>query len=349
VTEKRNRLAANKAAGDGEVGKLSSSAVNHIRKSSQRQPSFQSLREMRHNLSKTSWLWPGWLPRGYVTCVAGEPGVGKSLFTLVGLAGPVVRRKRWPDGSPGPERAGVVVWCDTEASQALLVERVETYALPLGRFAIPGSDPLSSVNLSVADARKDLALFVQKVKPDMLVVDSLSGARKGDSEDSASDTQAVMGSLSELARDEGMAVVVVHHLRKRGVADFGTGDGDLSRLRGSSVLAYQSRVVIVLTQKDEVITAKVVKSNLTKKPEPIGACFDDDKLTWCEAPEVLTRRETTLRVMEAFVKGKLAKGPMRYADLLKAATAEGHTRWQLYKVRDSLGVSTAGGWWKLAR
>jgi hypothetical protein len=30
----------------------------------------------------THWDWPGWLPRGYLTILAGQPGLGKSSLCL---------------------------------------------------------------------------------------------------------------------------------------------------------------------------------------------------------------------------------------------------------------------------
>src|SRR4051812_36316265 len=33
-------------------------------------------------LPQTKWLWRRWLPRGYVTLLAGVPGVGKSAIAL---------------------------------------------------------------------------------------------------------------------------------------------------------------------------------------------------------------------------------------------------------------------------
>jgi hypothetical protein len=46
--------------------------------------------------SPIRWLWPGRVPLGGLTLLAGDPGVGKSLLTL-DLAARVSRGAPWPD------------------------------------------------------------------------------------------------------------------------------------------------------------------------------------------------------------------------------------------------------------
>jgi hypothetical protein len=42
------------------------------------------------------WLWPGRIPIGKLTLIAGDPGLGKSFVTL-DMAGRVSRGTPWPD------------------------------------------------------------------------------------------------------------------------------------------------------------------------------------------------------------------------------------------------------------
>jgi putative DNA primase/helicase len=46
------------------------------------------------------WLWPGRIPLGKITLLAGDPGVGKSLITL-DIAARVSTGASWPDGEKG--------------------------------------------------------------------------------------------------------------------------------------------------------------------------------------------------------------------------------------------------------
>ena len=42
------------------------------------------------------WLWPGRIPMGKLTVIAGDPGFGKSLLT-VAMASTVTNEAKWPD------------------------------------------------------------------------------------------------------------------------------------------------------------------------------------------------------------------------------------------------------------
>jgi len=48
-----------------------------------------------------NWLWPGRVPSGKLTLVAGDPGLGKSLVAL-DIAARVTRGLPWPDSEELP-------------------------------------------------------------------------------------------------------------------------------------------------------------------------------------------------------------------------------------------------------
>ncbi|HKZ42659.1 MAG TPA: AAA family ATPase, partial [Candidatus Hodarchaeales archaeon] len=88
-------------------------------------PKIATAADLASKLPTIRWLWPGWLPIGFVTILAGNPGVGKSMCALE-LARSVIEPADWPDRVKGPTNQGYVLWCDTESSQALLSERITT-------------------------------------------------------------------------------------------------------------------------------------------------------------------------------------------------------------------------------
>lgn len=57
------------------------------------------------------WLWRGWIPRGKVTLVEGDPGLAKSLLTL-DLAARITKGKPMPDGSSS--QPGAVILTNAE-------------------------------------------------------------------------------------------------------------------------------------------------------------------------------------------------------------------------------------------
>jgi predicted ATP-dependent serine protease len=46
--------------------------------------------------TEIDWLWPGRVPMGMLTLIAGDPGVGKSFLTLY-MAATVSAGQEWPD------------------------------------------------------------------------------------------------------------------------------------------------------------------------------------------------------------------------------------------------------------
>src|ERR1019366_3264104 len=59
------------------------------------------------------WLWPGYLAGGSLAILDGDPGLGKSLVTLV-LTARLTTGRPWPDGTPSPGPASVLLLCDED-------------------------------------------------------------------------------------------------------------------------------------------------------------------------------------------------------------------------------------------
>jgi putative DNA primase/helicase len=54
------------------------------------------------------WLWDGWLARGKLHILAGQPGTGKTTLALE-LGAILTNGSKWPDGSPAPQ-GNVLIW-----------------------------------------------------------------------------------------------------------------------------------------------------------------------------------------------------------------------------------------------
>src|SRR5687768_5398714 len=76
------------------------------------------------------WLWPGYIPRGKLTVLDGDPGLGKSLSTL-DLAARLSRGLPFPDGSGG----------GTVGRTLILQAEDGTAGTVLPRLTAAGADP----------------------------------------------------------------------------------------------------------------------------------------------------------------------------------------------------------------
>ena len=226
--------------------------------------SWADLAQSAHPLQ---WDWPGWLPRGFITMLAGEPGVGKSLL-LLRLAGCYICGWPWPDRAPCTSR-GRVLWCEAEGAQSLNLARAQEWHVPLDGLITPSRDPLHAFSLRSEQDCNALATIARRDDVAVVFIDSLSGALGGHAENSSSNL-AIMAWLAELARDTGKPVLVTHHLRKARSAG---ATLDLDRVRGSTALYQVTRMVWGLQevqargQRWPVLS--VLKDNLAQPPQPL--------------------------------------------------------------------------------
>lgn len=235
-------------------------------------------------IGPVGWDWVSWLPLGLLALIASESGTGKSALMLR-LAGCYTKGWPWPDGSPFTGERGAVLWCESEAAQAINLERAKKWGLPLEQIYTPLDNPLEDFKLE--NSQHYGALIAKSYLPEVriIMIDSLSGADPR-AEKSTEDSTGVLR-LAELARDINKPLLVSHHLRKRSIFD---GDKvDLDRLRGSSSIVQPARIVWALDVPDlkngDWKRLQVVKSNLARFPEPVGLSIDDTGVNFGQAPE----------------------------------------------------------------
>jgi putative DNA primase/helicase len=308
----------------------------------------------------TKWLWPSWVPLGYVTLVAGQPGIGKSIFVLQSLVAPVLEPDQFsfPDHSKCDidSRARIAVWFDTECAQPMLVERARHLELDLARIRTPvnpnrPNDMLAQITLDDEMHRQALVELIRESNAPLLVVDAMLGAHQGN-EAKSRDVSRVLTWLSELARDESIAVVVVDHLRK-------TREGEdsnivtIERIRDSGAKAQYSRSVIALDtprlSREQDVRIRVIKANLCRPPEPCGMQIVDPGVAeWLvEAPEPLGRLTRGAEAMD-FLRPLLASGPRAVQEIKKLAEADGFAWKTIERAKKPLHVEAtrqSGVWW----
>jgi hypothetical protein len=122
----------------------------------------------------------------------------------------------------------------------------------------------------------------------LVIVDSLSGGHRRD-ENSTSMLELVKF-LAIMARDLNIPVLLIHHLRKKGLLEDNTVEID--RLRGSSTIVQTARVIWALDKpnsNDEHLRLRVIKSNIAKEPNPIGCQVDDKGVHFGETPKPISR------------------------------------------------------------
>ena len=183
------------------------------------------------------WLWDGRIARGEVTILAGQGGIGKGF-----LGADLVTKVSRGDPMPGSTRRGrpahVIMITPEDSPQTSFAPRLTAAGADLrlvhdltetsgGTFQVP--DDLPTLRAAI-DEIGDVA---------MVWMDPLSAVSTVSLSTASRVRQQIMNPLQRLARDTGIALVVVHHVVKSG------------SIAGSTTIVDAARSVLKVT-RDEV-------------------------------------------------------------------------------------------------
>jgi hypothetical protein len=180
------------------------------------------------------WLWPGRIPIGKLTLLAGDPGLGKSLITL-DMAARVSAGASWPDVPDDSQAAGGVVLLSAEDDLADTIRpRLDAQKADCTR--------VSSLT-TFGDLATDIDMLSKSIELTdncrLVVVDPISAYMgKADSHNNA-EVRAILAPLAQLAAEKRVAILAVTHLRK--------GEGEpIYRAMGSLAFVASVRTAWVI-------------------------------------------------------------------------------------------------------
>lgn len=305
---------------------------------------YATLEELDDILGDVEWLWRKWIPKGFVTMVVGDPGIGKSAVVLDWVRS-ITNCLPFPMEEKPINKSENVVWIDTEATQQILNMRSKTLGIQRDKVHIPviDGDILSQPNIGVEEHRSQIIELVEYAKPAIVVLDSLGGSHSR-GENKTEDIKPVMEFSALLARDYKTSVVIVHHLNK-GRADE-SPEISLYRIRGSTIIPALARSIIALERSiDNTNKMRVIKSNLAviHKDEIISVIPNmtpDDNIIGFEyrkfvpPPAKKNKKERCTEWVVAQLEK--AKDGIDLTELTELGSAEGFSRQTLYSARDTM-------------
>jgi AAA domain len=346
---------------------------------------YPSLHEVSSWIPPVDWLWPSWIPRGLLTLFGAAPGMGKSLVAL-DLARRLIHGEPLPDGAPVPRPGCNVLVVDAEGSPALLNQRAQAWNMDLRHlflFAPSGSHRV--INLADPQQGVQLVRMVGEVQPALIVIDSLAAATTR-GETSLEGARDLLNALAALAARTQVAVLLIHHLRKRGrFGNSATAPRVAAEdLRGSSYLSAAARSVLALSIAGSAPPAaslqppataawqpgfaglrrlEVVKTNLCSLPPPLALAIVGEDVrvptlrysSLAEPPPVPDQVDLCARWLLDFMAA--AGGPVKPRDAVQAAAMAGFSRNTVYRARQGLagwvvdagrGPRDPGKRWRLA-
>lgn len=159
------------------------------------------------------WTWPGYIPRGALTLIVGEPEGSKTTY-CIDYAARVSRGAAWPDGAAGGKPSSVI-FLSTEDSVSYTLKP---------RFVAMGGDASRIFGLKFVVGQRGFTLdkdvptlqaMVKTTGAGHVIIDPLNGhLGKVDSwKDDA--LRAVLGPLAQLAEQMDLVVLAIVHLNKQ--------------------------------------------------------------------------------------------------------------------------------------
>jgi len=236
-------------------------------------------------LPEITWLWPGYIPIGHLTLVAGEPGSGKSAFAQ-DLAFRLSNGSEWADGSEITEPSKTL-WIDSDGAKSILADRLRNWEMNPDDFILPGQTDIYADFGLISNSKPQIKEILEEMNPRLVVIDSLTGVHRQEEKD-ASDMKDLFDILQEWAGKFNCAVVIIHHLNK-GFSQIQNGPITLDRIRGSTQIVASARSILVIDTGSASIypafekTQRIyqIKNNLDKiKENPFYFEIGGDGITY---------------------------------------------------------------------
>jgi len=240
-----------------------------------------------------TWLWPGWVPAGKLTILAGAAGTGKTTLALA-LAGVITSGGRWPDGSECKGGGNVLIWSSEDVADDTLVPRLIASGADLARchFIEGIAQDGESVPFDPSQDIPDLRRAVDAIGGvSLLLIDPIVSAVAGDMH-RANDVRRSLQAVVDFADAHGCAVIGITHFAKGGA-----GKAPQDRVIGSQAFGALARMVLV-TAKEEGSNRRVMaraKSNIA--PDDGGVAYSLDLVT------IAGGIEATHAVWEGVIEG----------------------------------------------
>lgn len=299
---------------------------------------------------RVEWLWPGRVPLGKLSIIAGDPGLGKSMATL-DIAATVSTGRPWPDGAANLPRSGVLLVSAEDELEDTVRPRLDAAGADCSRVtALEGiRDASGDEPAPFTFDRIDALTIALADRPDtrLVIIDPVSAfiPPKRDANNQA-EMRGLLGPLARLAAAMGVSVLLVAHLNKT------QGGKSAHRLSGSMALPAAARAVWMVAPDSDDPERRLmlpVKNNLARDRTGMAFTVDGDppRVVWEPEPIEMTADEAAQReasgaerLREAceFIEELLVRGAVPSVELDRRAGERGIAPATLKRARRALGL-----------
>ncbi|REJ91095.1 MAG: hypothetical protein DWQ34_15780 [Planctomycetota bacterium] len=234
------------------------------------------------------WLWPGRIPLGKLTLLAGDPGLGKSMVSI-DITARVSRGGSWPDNSLMTQPVGTVIMFNAEDDlEDTIAPRLDAARADDRQIiAVEGVEAHSEKDRyeRTFTLQSDLPRLEEllDVNPDtrLVVVDPISAYCGNVDTHKNSDVRSLLAPLAQLAGRRRIAVVAITHLTK------GVGSKAVYRAMGSLAFAAAARAVWTIVQDADDRQRRLLlpaKLNLAHSPDGLAYRIKESCVVWDADP-----------------------------------------------------------------
>jgi hypothetical protein len=288
---------------------------------------------------KVEWLWHPYIPLGKVTCLEGDPGLGKS-YLLLALAAAISKGSDLPDT------------LDMEPGKCLLISAEDGLADTIRpRLDALGADMnriFAFVTPPIAD-QHGLQMLEQRIvehTPRLVTIDPLMAFMGGRIDiNKANQTRQVLAALASIAEKYRCAIVVLRHITKGG------SDRAIYRGIGSIDITAACRSVLLVGVAPGDGNKRVlahIKSNLAPSGRAQAFQIRDGRFQWTGpvdvtpaqllAPDVDPEQKSALDEAQEFLRDILKQGPVPAEEIFNEAAKLKIAERTLKRAKKNLGV-----------
>lgn len=276
------------------------------------------------------WLWPGRIPLGMLTIIAGPPGVGKSYVSL-DVAARITTGAIWPDvGQSAPQGTVVLLAAEDSAKHTIKprlaalgadcykVEKIDAVQLPDGK---------GKKGFSLTTDLTSLEQMIQRAGAKIVIVDPVN-SYLGGKIDGFKDVEVrgVLDPVKEMAERLEVSIILIMHVKK------GAEEEIIYRIGGSYGFGALARSICFCT-RDEENPGRVYFTNPKMNIAPPASTLayrvhPDMTLEW-------DREEIKLTAQEILGTAKVKPGP-------KPTARDAARLWLANYLKDGPKPSTEG-------
>lgn len=308
------------------------------------------------------WLWPGRIPRGKITLLAGDPSVGKSRLAI-DLAARVSAGLPWPDDPlppphPRPQGNVLLFTAEDRPEDGIRQQLIQAGADLERVFSFTGVGEcyrnvrkFTTRPFRIPDDVPGLEAVLQNHEPVRLVViDTLADYWGGHGTNHNAQVREMLAPLVDVADRRGSAILCISHLNKS------SGMAGLYRMMGSLAFTALARSVWGVARSPEDPERRLflpVKTNLTLPPTGLAFRVTDNRIVWetdaisetwhdkfeAEDEERDVKR-LKIDIAERWLRKTLAAGPQPMEDVTRNAAQSGISFGTLVRAKRRMKVAS---------